>query len=338
MPDFLVFTVPMSVMMAILLTFLRMASDNEIIAIKAGGGDVYHLVFPAFFFCLIGFIITFYMSVYGVAWGKNSFKKLEFEIASAGIDSVIKERTFNDEFDGFMFYVNKIDVKNKMFYDIFIHEDRNEKNKSTVVAPRGQRFVRKGDQSSVTLRLFDGVINRVNPEDNSVNTISFDTYDINIPLKKNSGKKKQSDVKERDEMTFSELRDYINDTNNEEPLRRAAAMELHERIALPFACFALGILAMPLGLKSAFSKKSSGLGLGLACFLMYYVLMGFGWSAGKGGFLSPLVGMWIPNIIMGGLGLFMLIRVAREKTIGLEFVFNYIVMAYEKLKRVLNRK
>lgn len=337
MPDFLVFTVPMSVMMAILLTFLRMSADNEIIAIKAGGGDVNHLVFPVFLFCFIGFLITFGMSVYGVSWGKNSYKKLAIEIASAGVDAGIKERMFNDSFDGIMFYVNKIDVKNKMLHDIFIHDDRNEKNKSTVIAPRGKRFINSGNQTSVTLRLFDGVINRVNSETNSVNTISFETYDINVPLKKVSGQKKESNVKERDEMSVSELRSYINDKTNDESLRRAASMELNEKIAIPFACFALGMLAMPLGLKSAFSKKSSGLGLGLACFLMYYFLMGFGWSAGKGGLLLPVVGMWLPNILMGSLGFYMYIRVSREKSIGVEFFFDYLKIAGGNLKKIFAR-
>ena len=41
-PEFLQYTIPMSVMMAVLLTFLKMASDNEIIAIKAGGGNIWH--------------------------------------------------------------------------------------------------------------------------------------------------------------------------------------------------------------------------------------------------------------------------------------------------------
>ena len=36
-PFFFMFVIPMSVMMAILLTFLRMSSDNEILAMKTGG-------------------------------------------------------------------------------------------------------------------------------------------------------------------------------------------------------------------------------------------------------------------------------------------------------------
>ena len=48
MPFFLEFIIPMSVMMAILLTLLRMSGDNEIIALKAGGVSIYSLLPPVF--------------------------------------------------------------------------------------------------------------------------------------------------------------------------------------------------------------------------------------------------------------------------------------------------
>ncbi|MBU1172663.1 MAG: LPS export ABC transporter permease LptF [Proteobacteria bacterium] len=322
MPEFLKFTIPMSVMMGVLLTFLKMASDKEIIAIKAGGCSIYHLMAPVFLFCLIGFAMTFGLSVYGLSWSKNAYKDLVAEMMSQSADAAIKERVFNDHLPGIVFYVNTVDVKNKMLLDVFIEDSRNEKNKSTVVAPRGKRFVTPENSDSFTLRLFDGMIIRVKPEDFSVNTIRFDTYDITIPIEK-AKNKPVSTVKDQDEMSVSELKAYIRDAKISDELRNAAIMDLHEKFSIPFACFTLGLLAMPMGLKSAFSRKSSGLGLGLACFLAYYALMGLGWSGGKSSLFPPYFGMWMPNIIMGVFGLYMLLRVAKEKPIGLEFIPNY---------------
>ena len=50
MPHFLEFVIPMSVMMTILLTFFRMSSDNEIVALKAGGMSIYKLLPPVLLF------------------------------------------------------------------------------------------------------------------------------------------------------------------------------------------------------------------------------------------------------------------------------------------------
>lgn len=324
MPEFLKFTIPMSVMMGVLLTFLKMASDKEIIAIKASGCSIYHLMAPVFLFCMIGFAMTFVMSVYGGVWGKNSYSTLVSEVMAQSADAAIKERMFTDTIPGVVFYINEVDVRNKLLLDVFIEDSRNEKNKSTVVAPRGKRFTSPENPNVFILRLFDGMIMRVNPNDFTVNIIHFDTYDISIPIEKASAPQKQKE-KGRDEMTVAELRDYIKDPSVKDDLRKAAVMELHEMFSLPFACLTLGILAMPMGLKSSFSRKSSGLGLGMVCFLVYYALMAFGWSSGKSGLLPPFLGMWMPNIIMGVIGLYMLLRVAREKTIGLEFIANYFL-------------
>lgn len=323
MPEFLKFTIPMSLMMGVLLTFLKMASDKEIIALKAGGCSIYHLMAPVFLFCTLGFILTFFMSVYGFSWGKSAYRQLVHSMAAQGADAAIKERMFNDNIPGVIFYVNRMDVKNKLMRDVFIEDGRNEKNKSTVVAPRARRFNNPENPDQFTLRLFDGMVIQVDPEDLSANTIRFDTYDITIPIEKAGPAKSSAASKGQDEMTVSELRDYIRNSTANNEQKNAAIMELHEKFSIPFACFTLGLLAMPMGLKSAFARKSSGLGLGLVCFLAYYALMGFGWSGGKSGLFNPIFGMWMPNILMGFLGLYMLLRVAREKPIGLEFILNY---------------
>lgn len=331
MPEFLKFTIPMSVMMGVLLTFLKMASDKEIIAIKAGGCSIYHLMAPVSLFCVMGFAMTFVMSVYGSGWGKNAYESLVNEVMAQSADAAVKERMFTDDIPGIVFYVNNVDVKKKLLLDVFIEDSRNPKNKSTVVAKRGRRFASPDNPDVFILRLYDGMVMRVDPDDFSVNTIDFDTYDISIPIEKKQPAETKRN-KRQDEMTLDELRAYINDTSIKQERRNAAIMELHEKYALPFACLTLGLLAMPMGLKSAFARTSSGLGLGLACFLAYYALMGFGWSGGKSGLLPPVLGMWLPNIIMASFGLFMLLRVAKEKPIGLEFIANYYRSFRDKMR------
>lgn len=322
MPDFLKYTIPMSVMLAVLLTFLRMASDKEIIAIKAGGCSIYHLLIPTSFFCLIGFAVTFVISVYGLSWSVEAYKNTVSDIAAQGVDAAIKERVFNDSIKDIIFYVNKVDVKEKMLYDVFIEDTRNGKNKNTVIAPKGKRYISKDGKNEFVMRLYNGTIYNVNTEQKTANTIKFDTYDVVIPIESTQMKPK-TQGKGREEMTVNDLRTFIADKTNSSESRNAAIMELHEKFSIPVACFTLGLLSMGLGLKSAFSKTTSGLGLGLVCFLVYYALMGFGWSSGKSGVIPPVIGMWLPNIIMGVVGLYVFIRVADEKPLGFEFVGEY---------------
>ena len=70
MPSFLVFIIPMSVMLTILLTFLRLSSDNEIVAIKSCGMSIYGLLVPVLLFSMLGFFLTIFMTLYGVPKSK----------------------------------------------------------------------------------------------------------------------------------------------------------------------------------------------------------------------------------------------------------------------------
>ena len=90
-------------------------------------------------------------------------------------------------------------------------------------------------------------------------------------------------------------------------------VRLHKIIAMPFACFALGILAVPLGLQSKSQRPSLGLVVGLVFFLIYYLLLSAGHVLGESGRVSPSLAMWAPNIIMGLLGVYLLVGTARER-------------------------
>ena len=85
-------------------------------------------------------------------------------------------------------------------------------------------------------------------------------------------------------------------------------------MAMPFACFALGILAVPLGIQSKSERPSLGLVVGLFFFLVYYLLLSAGHVFGESGRMPPLLAMWAPNVVMGCLGVYMLIGSARERS------------------------
>lgn len=315
-PNFLVFVIPMSVMMAVLLTFLRFSSDNEIIALKTGGISIYGLLPPVLIFCLIGSILTFLIVFYAMPWGRLSIEKLTTEIAQTNFEIGLKERTFNDNFKNVMLYVNRIDLKNDELIDIFIEDDRSEEMGSTIIAPRGVMFFEK-EKLSFRIRLFDGVINQVGPKNKSVNSIGFNTYDINLDLKNAFSEiEKKGQKKDEKKMYFYELNDYIDNFKIKNSKYYDALFELHKKFSIPFACFVLGILSVALGTQLKSATRSFGLGLGIIFFLLYYLILSAGYALGESRFYPPLIGMWAPNIFIGGIGIYLFIRTARERPVN----------------------
>jgi len=317
-PHFLEFVIPMSIMISILLTFLRLSSDNEITAFKSGGVSIYGLLPPVLLFCLLGCLLTGFMSIYGLPWGRMGFKELTLKVASSHADIGLKERTFNDSFKGMMLYMNKIDLKSKNLIDVFIEDKSNKNVVSTVVAPRGNLFS-DSEKPSFRLRLYSGTINQVDLNKRAVHSIKFETYDINLDLKK-AVSAAQGGLKDEKEMNLGELHRHLNTVIKKDVQYYAALIEFHKKFAFAFACFSLGILAVPLGVQSRLAKRSFALLLGLVSFLLYYLMLSAGYVFGETGIYPPVVGMWVPNIVMGGLGVFLLVRTANERPVNIGYL------------------
>ncbi len=155
MPAFLIYIIPMSVMLAILLTFLRLSSDNEIVAIKSCGMSIYGLLPPVLLFAILGFLLTIFMTLYGVPRSKASLEEMTLEVAASNADIGLKERTFNDTFKGVMLFINKIDVKNRNYTSASEQLRRTRIGKSTTGAHTTLAGIRSFTQNGYTRIVFD---------------------------------------------------------------------------------------------------------------------------------------------------------------------------------------
>ncbi len=330
MPFLLEFIIPMSVMMAVLLTFLRMSSDNEIIALKSGGMSMYALLPPVFIFCLMGCLLAGGITFWGLPWGNRSFNTLMLKVAETSIDAGLKERTFNDSFDGVMLYVNKVDIKKRELNDVFIDIEGDSGATSTIVAPKGVLFKEPG-KPVFHLRLENGVINQTDFQKRTVHSINFDTYSKILNLKKEFTE--VAKINDIEVMSFTDLKQYIHSADSKGTRYYSALMKYYEKFSIPLACFALGILAIPLGLQSRTDRRSLGVVIGLILFLFYFGLLIIGWSFGESGMYPPIIGMWMPNILSAAIGIYLFFRAVNDRPVELGYFFYKIEDVIKKLKK-----
>ncbi|MBW2449526.1 MAG: LPS export ABC transporter permease LptF [Deltaproteobacteria bacterium] len=330
MPWFLMFIIPMSVMLAVVLTFLRMSADNEIVALKSCGLSVSGLLPSVFIFSFAGFLLTLFMTLYGVPKAKATLEDMVLEMAASNVDIGLKERTFNDAFKNVMMYVNKIDLNQKKLIDIFIEDKRQRNIISTVVAPEGRLFSEPG-KFVFHLVLSNGTIHQTNLKEHSANSIRFDTYKLSLDLKKEMEKAEERE-KGREEMSIAELKEVIEkESAIKDKDYYKAQIVIHRRFSFPVACLALGLLAFPLGIQSKSGKRSSGLILCLFFFLIYYLLLTAGYTLGKKGIYPPVIGMWLPNLTMASIGLYFLFQTTKERTLKIERLLQRIVQLFARL-------
>lgn len=330
-PSSLEYVIPISVLLTVLLTFLRLSSDNEIIALKSVGISIYQIFIPVLVFCTISFAMTAFMTMYVAPNGNFSLKRLSKDVIMSNIDIALKERVFNESFEGVVLYINKIDLKENKLKGIFIEDKSNEDIVMTIVAPKG-KILRGTDKTASQFRLYNGSINQVTVTDRLVNTTKFETYDFSLDAER-AGMSKDEIKKGKGTMLIGELRQYLKKKiaeNDKDKRYFRALMEYYKRFSIPFSCFIFGLLALPLSVQSMALGRSLGLLSGMLFFMLYYLILSIGSVFGENGAYPPIIGMWAPNIIIGAIGLYIFIKAAKEEPMFMHSIA-HLVKRFRKL-------
>jgi lipopolysaccharide export system permease protein len=308
-PSFLIFTIPTSLLLGTLITFGRLSGDSEITAFKASGFSLYQLFLPISVFSLIACLLTSLLVCYGLPWGNRGFKATLYLLATSKADVDIKERVFNDMFDGLVVYVDKVPIQGKRMEGILIYDER-DKNKTNTIFAREGLIINNPKTQEVILTLKNGTVHRYDPKADLFQKVDFDSYDLRLELAKAFALiwKKLRDY----ELSVDDIQEKIDTLKKNQQDTTHYEIEIHKRYAIPFACIVFGLIGVPLGIQPRRSGKSFGFIFSILILLAYYISLIFFEGLGERKVVSPFLVGWAPNFIFGGLGLYLLIKATRE--------------------------
>jgi len=309
-PYLFAFTIPMATLLAILIAFARLAHDNELTAMKAAGISFYQTIPPVALLAGFAWLVTLALSNLVLPHANSAFKRVILDMARSRGELILKERIFNDQFAGLVFFINSISPGGKHLGQVFISDSRSPETKSSIIAEEGF-VIHSADGKKMTLRLLRGQIFRVAAEMQSLQTIRFKNYDFNLDLTSLALGDKEFRKAEK-HLSFNELRQKLAAAKVGSRDHNKLSYELHRRFSLPFACVVLGFLAAPLSVQSRTGSRLSGVVLGLLMFLLYYVFISAAKALGEGGPYPPAIGMWLPNVIFSALAIVLWIKTAKE--------------------------
>lgn len=85
--------------------------------------------------------------------------------------------------------------------------------------------------------------------------------------------------------------------------------KLHGRLAAPWTCLVVVLIAIPFGAPSGRRNVFVGVAGSIFICFAYFILMQVGLALGSGGFLPPWLAAWLPNLVFGALSFFLIARV-----------------------------
>lgn len=318
---FLVFTVPMAFLLAVMLGINRLSADSELAAIKASGISLFRITPPVLVLAILASMLTFGLTLFAEPWGKASFKKLLFELGRKKATLGITEREFNTDFSDLVIFVNKVRPETNTLEGVFIADERNDDVHNIIIAKKG-RFYSEKDSMRLVLQLENGSIHRRQETGEIYENAAFARYDVSLDFTEAMGgiDNKKSYL----EMGLFELSahvDKLRSENKDDFNTRRAWVEYHRRFAFPFACVVFAFIGIPLGISPPRSGRSRGFSVALGVMSSYYLMFRVGENLGWKGIVHPAVVMWAPNILLLTLGIWLLYKKANELPIkSLDFL------------------
>ena len=182
----------------------------------------------------------------------------------------------------------------------------------TIAEFEGGRLVRviRSDKavwvSKGSWEFYGGVMHNFLEENkNKLIVIEFEKEIINL-------RQTPTDIMHRDksleEMNAYELSQLIQLKKKRGQATKDLEVNLQIKFSIPFACFVFVLFGAPLGLKPHRASASIGLGISLIIIFGYYILLSICMGMGLAGTLVPFIAAWIPNIIIGGIGVYLIIK------------------------------
>lgn len=310
LPSLLLFTIPIALLIAILIAMGRFSADNEITALKTSGISLIQIYYPVAIASLITFIITIIISYFLVPQSNFATKRLLFTIAQQNANIGIKEKVFNADFKGFLFYADRIPANKNYMEGIVVSDNRIIGEQNTILAKKAF-LVSDPESMTVKLKLENGSIHTVSSDLKNYRKIDFNSYDINLDLSTALANLNESS-KSSTEMTMTELLEKMKKPGMDKAAILELAIEAHKKFSIPLSCIFFGLLALPLGIKSHRSIKSRGFAVGIIVVSLYYLLRIGGEALVETGHLSPEIGVWTPNFIFALLGIYIFYMAYRE--------------------------
>lgn len=312
-PIFLVLAIPFAMLLSSILTFARFSTDRELSAFKSAGISIYRMLPPVIAFSTAAFLLSLISSTILQPIANHEIKQETYEAMKNQQNLGVQKGVFNNLFN-LLIYVK--DIKDTYNLEGILISDSNPKGSRIITATHG-KFLNDPSTESLFLKLEDGRIHYEFSDRLTYQLATFSTYYLKIETNKSIGSLRL--FKTSWGMSLEELKNLLDQKKREGKGReyRGILLELQRKFSLPAAVLVLGILGVPIGIRSRFSSRFGGFIISLAVVFFYYILDTASEILTMENIINPGLAAWMPVIILILLTIWTLIRESRDNPLSL---------------------
>ncbi len=307
-PSMLYQITPLSVLIAVLVTFSILQRSSELIAMKATGISVYRLVVP---------VLVIAAVLAGALFAFDQYYLPQANRKQEALRNIIKGRpaqtTLNPD-QKWIFGQQHAGEPERIFYYQFFDPDENAfanlslfefDPKSFALTKRIFATHVAWDDDSRTWRFENGWEQAMQGA-NVMNFREFKTATF-AEVREEPGYFKK-EKQQSQEMNFGQLKHYIADLQQSGFDTIRLQVQLYDKLAYPLVTIVMAVLAIPFALSMGRRGSLTGVAAAIGIALGYWVVVGLFDAMGNANFLPSAIAAWSPDILFGLTGGYLLLR------------------------------
>jgi lipopolysaccharide export system permease protein len=318
MPQFVVYSFPMSILLAGMMTYSNFSGNSEIIAFRSCGISIYRLILPAFVLSAIVTGLTFFLNEIVVPAAsqeatmtlnvalkqdKPTFKQnniivpeyKEIDVKGGGKEQVLVRLFYAEKFDGQV-----------MSGLTILDRSQRDKGLSQIVNAESASWNGKESKWDFT----NGTIYLVSPDASYRNIVTFQHQQLQLPK---SPFELAAPDKRVDDMSVSELKVYAETIRLGGDKKKIlnVAVTIQRKLAFPFVCIVFSLIGAAMGIRPQRTGKATSFGVSVLMIFGYYLIMMISAALGQSEVISPFLAGWLPNFLGVSIGCWLLWQAAK---------------------------
>ena len=318
MPQFVVYSFPMSLLLTGMMTYGKFSSDSEIIAFRSCGVSIYRLILPALILSTIVTGVTFFFNELLVPTSSQRAtttltRALKQDKPTFKKDNIVQPEYKIVERNGKkeqvlvrLFYAEKFDGKTMTGLTIL---DKSQADKGLSQILNAQSAI--WDSNKNTWDFSNGTIYLIAPDASYRNIVTFKHQQLQLP--QSPFELAALDNKNPDEMSVGEAMDYLDQIQITGDRKKilTVAVTIQRKLAFPFVCIVFGLIGSAMGIRPQRSGKATSFGVSVLMIFGYYLMMFIFGALGQAEIISPFLAGWLPNFIGLAIGAWLVAQAAK---------------------------
>ena len=302
-PYFLYNTTPLSMLLAVLVTFGLLQRSNEITAIKATGISLYRLVIPVLIVSTMVAGVLFLSDQLYLPYTNKRQDALRNRIKGKPAQTYLRpdrKWIFGQHSD--IYYYQFFDPDRDVFggVSVFQFDPHTFQITHRITADRakwsesmGRWVYEQGWERSLSGSAIE----------------SYRKFDVaTYPELAEAPAYFKKEIKQSSEMSYDELRRYIHDLEQSGFDVVRLRVQLQKKIAYPLITLVMAVLAIPFALSAGKRSAVAGVATAIGIGVVYWTTSGLFEAMGNLSQLPPAVAAWSPDLVFGFIGGYLILR------------------------------